>query len=225
MEPAGLIVLLVTLLAFIMFPAYLAIGYKLQFPYHFKVKGMKVHCDPEHLEDIISKEHIAKSITTYAKGMQEVFGVSEEEILNRISKVRCVFKKGFLDNFLRKMHGQADSNEDGKVDKILGLTTSPYQIIVGIVTNHAKPDGKIFTMTSDTGGLILHKTAFLYELHNAVIQQLKGYPVSVAESFVKPTNVALQNLLRTDEEGLRALLAERKIYDTALNKVKASLKF
>lgn len=214
MEPVGMLVASLVLAAFVAIPLIIIAAYFGLNKVQFKVKGMEVECEPKSLAKLLPQTQMADMLTEYATGMASVFKVDENSIFEHYKAMNCSFQEGFLDNILREKYKMGDGDDNGVADKITGLCLTTKKILVSVLTGQADQYGHIHQHLSDDGVQIT-KTAFMYEVHNAVIRHLKGYKVCMAESFVKPDDRAMQRYLSVNRKGLVRLLEQRAVYDKA----------
>jgi len=145
-----------------------------------KVLGMGFRFEPRKLMEGFDTKYVEAFIDQYAKVMPEAYEalgikVTPKQIKDHFSKVRCSFKEGFLRSPARERAGLDDLNNDGKKDKLTGLTNSEKSVEVAVVPEMGMlVDNKI----------VLDSTAWDYECHNSAIQRFAGYEVSMGESFV-----------------------------------------
>lgn len=214
MEPVGMLVASLVLAGFVAIPLIIIAAYFGLSKVQFKVKGMEIECEPKSLAKLLPQDQMAEMLTQYATGMASVFKVEQDVILNHYKSMNCSFQEGFLDNILREKYNMGDGDNNGIADKITGLCLTTNKILVSVLTGQADQYGKIHQHLSDTG-IQIGKTAFMYEVHNAVIRHLKGYKVCMAESFVSPDDRTMQRYLSVNRKGLIRLLEQRAIYDRA----------
>ena len=112
-----------------------------------------------------------------------------------------------LESPARVRAGIGDLNHDGKEDIYTGLTFGPMSIQIGAFNINNKH------MVDKDGFVIVERTAFSYELLNALIWASEGYEVSIAEG-------ALPGLADTVENEKNAgYFARRKQFDDVFAKI------
>lgn len=216
----GIIIAAVIIPLLIGLPALALLLYYNMYKSHFKILGVSFRCDPEEMKVLIDQATIFKYLNIYAVGMAEAFGTTKDVILTHYTDLTCLFQKGFLSNDIRERFGLADGNQDGKADLITGLTYGKKSIVVAVLFPEHIKGTKAHNMIDANGKVIIVRTALMYEVHNSVMEGLKGYATTLAEGFVKPTDERIQRLLGVDQEGLQALLLARAKYDNTFRKLR-----
>ncbi len=180
------------------------------------VSGMKFDFDPENMVKKLPVKEIEAVLKKYSEGMAAVFGISVSDLENHFAEMRCRMNKGFLSNEKRENAGLSDSDDNGSKDRIVGLTHGSKSIEVAILFSDDVVGLSKSPMIDKKGNIILSTTAFVYEMHNAMIWKFAGYDVVMAEAFISPDNASIQKLLGVSRTGLKKLLAKRAVYDAAL---------
>ena len=145
-----------------------------------KVLGMGFKFEPKKLMAAFDTKYVEDFFKAYAALMPQAYAVigvqvTSQQIMDQFSKIRCDFREGYLHSQVRERLGLDDLNNDGKKDKLTGLTNSPTNVEVAVVAEMGMVvDNKI----------VLDSTAWDYECHNAIMWQFAGYEVSMGEGFV-----------------------------------------
>ena len=170
-----------------------------------RVRGMKLFFEPENLHLGFDSSFVERFIDAYAVTMPDAYAAigsptSAEQIKKLASQISCRFKKGYLTSPEREKLG-LDLNNDGKKDKLTGLAYSARNIAVAVPDN-----------------MDVERTAFSYEVHNAIMQGIAGYAVAIGESFVDPKDERLLPFLGGKK--LSDMKSKRAVLDAAYEKIK-----
>lgn len=213
-EPVFLLVLVPALFVVIGLGVPLAIWWTTKMD--LKVLGMGFRFEPRKLMEGFDTKYVAEFIDQYAKVMPEAYDalgikVTPGEIRDHFSKVKCSFKEGFLRSAAREKLGLDDLNNDGKKDKLTGLTHSERAVEVAVVSEMGMlVDGKV----------VLDSTAWDYECHNSAIQRFAGYEVAMGEGFVPEDDKRVLPFL--GGKTVAEMKKKRAVLDAAFATIKVS---
>ena len=159
--------------------------------------------------------YVARFIDLYSTQMPAVFAsigisVTENQLRDHFAQVKCIFRPDYLRSLVREATGLMDANNDGKTDKLVGLTDTPDMIEVAVVEERKM-------MLS--GVMRIERTAFTYEAHNTAIERFAGKGVALAESFVADNDPRLEPYLQGGH--LVELKQRRRTLDAAFQTIKA----
>lgn len=132
----------------------------------------------------------------------------------QLGKMVVVAHAALLTSPERKAATGGDENKDGKEDRYTGLTHGPTYLEIAAHEEFWDATGKVEIL----------RTAWTYELLNALLWEQKGPELAAAESFVDPNNRAYLQLVKdadgdgdVDAKDVELLKEERRKYDQALS--------
>ena len=180
-----------------------------------KVLGMGFRFEPRKLMEGFDIKYVEAFFKAYVAVMPEAFDaigvkVTSQQMTQHFAKVRCVFKEGYLRSQIREKAGLDDLNNDGKKDKLTGLTHHDRSVEVGVIPDVGFVDGKI----------VLDSTAWDYEVHNTIVWKFAGYDVAIGGTFVSEDDKRLLPFL--DSKTVAEMKSKRAVLDAALATVKVA---
>lgn len=162
-----------------------------------------------------SKAYVERFVADYCRLMPEAYAlidvkVTEEAIREHLKTVKCSFKIGYLKSVAHERLQITDVNNDGKkdTDHLTGLTYGESAIEVGVVAER--------DMLID-GKMRIERTAFTYELHNAIIWKFAGYQVALGEVFVDPNDSRFVPFLNGKK--MADMKSKRAVLDAAYGQI------
>jgi hypothetical protein len=161
--------------------------------------------------DVLLLTNITRTVISELSKPGMLNAAKSEQLL---AQMVVVMRARLLTSPLRKAATGGDENKDGKEDQYTGLTHSPVYLEI------AAPE----EFWDDRGKVDILRTAWTYELLNALLWAQKGEELAAAESFIDPNNRAYLRLVKdadgdgdVDAQDVQLLKDERARYDQALS--------
>lgn len=158
--------------------------------------------------------YVARFVDQYVTHMPAAYAligvrVTSTAMLEHLHSVKCVFREGYLRSLVREQFNINDINRDGKSDRYMGLAHSDRYVEVGVVPE--------LGMMRD-GQMMVERTAFTYELHNAMMLKFAGYFVTIGESLVPDDDD--RPIPWLGGRNLREMRTKRAVLDAAFQQIK-----